>query len=265
MPPRRNCLALGRQLSRRHRRPAAGRRCHRRTRMSTLPAPLHPIRPCTSAPDDGIVVEDDARSRRWRGGARRGGEAWTLKIGTSVSMDARGAPTKCGSDGMSYRRSPTCSAGCSRATTWSARICWRFFSRISERGGRSDSEIRRSGGRRSKSCAGDLGVRAADAHCGRAPAASIVPRRYNQTVPDTDETRMSPTAEGRAAWAERLAAWRRYEAWECRAGTPRTACELLVATTWLYDLLPEESRSRPIDPSGVARMRACLSVLGRSR
>ena len=30
---------------------------------------------------------------------------------------------------------------------------------------------------------------------------------------------------------------------------------------WLYEVLPEESRDRPVDPSGVMELHRCLAVL----
>lgn len=34
---------------------------------------------------------------------------------------------------------------------------------------------------------------------------------------------------------------------------------------WLYDLLPEASRARPVDPSGVEELHRCLAVLESSQ
>ena len=33
---------------------------------------------------------------------------------------------------------------------------------------------------------------------------------------------------------------------------------------WLYEMLPEESRDRPVDPSGIMELHRCLAVLDSS-
>jgi hypothetical protein len=36
---------------------------------------------------------------------------------------------------------------------------------------------------------------------------------------------------------------------------------IIAGIGWLYEVLPEESRDRPVDPSGVMELHRCLAVL----
>lgn len=41
--------------------------------------------------------------------------------------------------------------------------------------------------------------------------------------------------------------------------------QAIAGIGWLYDLLPEASRVRPVDPTGVQELHRCLAVLGSSQ
>jgi hypothetical protein len=63
----------------------------------------------------------------------------------------------------------------------------------------------------------------------------------------------------------RSAALARFTAWE-RRHTPQPSAEVALAgVASLYELLPAESRRRPVDASGVTAMHRALSVLARNR
>lgn len=72
------------------------------------------------------------------------------------------------------------------------------------------------------------------------------------------------TPEGTAAGdavRQRLAALERFERWaEEHPAYPEPAAAL-SGVGLLYDLLPADARSRPIDPGGVGELHRCLSVL----
>lgn len=58
-----------------------------------------------------------------------------------------------------------------------------------------------------------------------------------------------------------LAALRRFNEWEEKNPIRLEPAEAIAAVGFLYDLLPPESRERPIDPSGIMKMHRALSVL----
>ena len=61
--------------------------------------------------------------------------------------------------------------------------------------------------------------------------------------------------------AERLEGFERFAEWERShplRPDPRAA---IAGISRLYNLLPDSSRSRPVDPTGIVEMRRCLSVL----
>lgn len=58
-----------------------------------------------------------------------------------------------------------------------------------------------------------------------------------------------------------LDALRRFNEWEEKNPVRLEAAETVAAIGFLYDLLPPESRERPIDPSGIMKMHRALSVL----
>ena len=63
----------------------------------------------------------------------------------------------------------------------------------------------------------------------------------------------------------RSAALARFTAWE-RRHPPQSSAEVALAgVASLYELLPAESRRRPVDPSGVIVMHGALSGLARTR
>jgi hypothetical protein len=43
--------------------------------------------------------------------------------------------------------------------------------------------------------------------------------------------------------------------------SPPCPAKSIAGIGWLYDLLPQASRSRPVDPSGVVELHRCLAVL----
>ena len=87
---------------------------------------------------------------------------------------------------------------------------------------------------------------------------------YNRVVTPHDQPLAGDDRE-REAWRERVAAWRRYRDRQPAIRPWRPPADAIAAATWLYDLLPASSRARPVDPSGIVRLRACLSVFGHSR
>lgn len=63
----------------------------------------------------------------------------------------------------------------------------------------------------------------------------------------------------------RLQGFREFERWERGRTTNLPPDRAIEMATALYDLLPVDSRSRPVDPSGVLRMQRLLRVLMPSR
>jgi hypothetical protein len=43
--------------------------------------------------------------------------------------------------------------------------------------------------------------------------------------------------------------------------SPACPARSIAGIGWLFDLLPQASRSRPVDPSGVVELHRCLAVL----
>lgn len=75
----------------------------------------------------------------------------------------------------------------------------------------------------------------------------------------TDVTeRLYPGLTARAI-AEQHAALERFARWEADHPAMLTASAAVAAATALYDMLPAESRSRPVDPAGVMTFHALLS------
>jgi hypothetical protein len=68
------------------------------------------------------------------------------------------------------------------------------------------------------------------------------------------------TATGDAV-RQRLAALERFERWAKEHPTYPEPAAALSGVGLLYDLLPADARSRPIDTSGVAKLHRDLSVL----
>lgn len=65
----------------------------------------------------------------------------------------------------------------------------------------------------------------------------------------------------RSAFRQRTEALRRFDRWKQRHPSdidPRVAIE---GIGWLWQLLPPESRERPLDTRGIERMRRVLAVL----
>ncbi len=60
-----------------------------------------------------------------------------------------------------------------------------------------------------------------------------------------------------------LSALRTFNEWEERNPMRLGPAEAIAAIGFLYDVLPPESRERPIDTSGIQKMHRALSVLGR--
>ena len=58
-----------------------------------------------------------------------------------------------------------------------------------------------------------------------------------------------------------LAARSRFNEWEAKNPIRLEPAEAVAAVGFLYDLLPPESRERPVDPSGIMKMHRALSVL----
>jgi len=63
--------------------------------------------------------------------------------------------------------------------------------------------------------------------------------------------------------ADRLEALARFDAWAAEHPISLTPAAALAAATRLYDLLPLESRRRPVDPSGVIALHRILARLAR--
>jgi hypothetical protein len=70
---------------------------------------------------------------------------------------------------------------------------------------------------------------------------------------------MSETAKRETR--ERLEALARFEAWAVAHPMALTPAAAVAAASRLYDLLPLESRHRPIDPSGVIVLHRMLARL----
>jgi hypothetical protein len=64
---------------------------------------------------------------------------------------------------------------------------------------------------------------------------------------------------------ERSAALARFATWERRHAPEPSAEVALAGVAHLYELLPAESRSRPVDASGVSAMHRALSGLRCTR
>ena len=63
----------------------------------------------------------------------------------------------------------------------------------------------------------------------------------------------------------RAEALERFARWEAQHPCTLSAAQAIAAIGSLYALLPEESRSRPVDASGILKMHHCLAVLDRFR
>ena len=63
----------------------------------------------------------------------------------------------------------------------------------------------------------------------------------------------------------RRLAFERFSAWEASHRFPSDPARNLRSVAWLWQMLPEDARERPVDPTGVTRMRQALAVLGRGR
>jgi hypothetical protein len=61
----------------------------------------------------------------------------------------------------------------------------------------------------------------------------------------------------------RATALARFASWESAHPMQLTPAAAVAAIGTLYELLPPESRRRPVDPSGVARMHDALRRLSR--
>lgn len=57
----------------------------------------------------------------------------------------------------------------------------------------------------------------------------------------------------------------RYSELERSLVSPDDPAQAIAGIGWLYDLLPEASRERPVDPSGIIELHRCLAVLDSSR
>lgn len=61
----------------------------------------------------------------------------------------------------------------------------------------------------------------------------------------------------------RIEGFRRFAVWEASHPSRMTPADAVASIGALYELLPPDARRRPVDPSGVARMRDALRVLSR--
>jgi hypothetical protein len=79
------------------------------------------------------------------------------------------------------------------------------------------------------------------------------------------EGRMTSSMEigDRASLLRRETALKRFAAWEALHPATATPEAALNGIGLLYELLPPESRSRPVDTSGVQQLHRCLAVLNR--
>lgn len=67
----------------------------------------------------------------------------------------------------------------------------------------------------------------------------------------------------RTAMAARAAALARFNEWEARQSSTLSAADAVAGIGFLYDQLPPESRTRPVDVSGIQAMHRALAVLSR--
>jgi hypothetical protein len=67
----------------------------------------------------------------------------------------------------------------------------------------------------------------------------------------------------KALLIRRERALERFAAWEALHPATTTPQAALSGIGLLYELLPPEARSRPVDTSGVHRLHRCLAVLKR--
>jgi len=74
-----------------------------------------------------------------------------------------------------------------------------------------------------------------------------------------------PDDEYRAGLLQRERQLVRYSEFERNLPLSDDPALSIAGVGWLYDLLPEASRVRPVDPSGVQELHRCLAVLGSTR
>jgi hypothetical protein len=74
--------------------------------------------------------------------------------------------------------------------------------------------------------------------------------------------RIYPTLEP-SALSRRASALAHYADWERQHGTSQAPGDALAGVAFLFELLPRESRARPLRTDGVARMHRLLAVLGQ--
>lgn len=59
--------------------------------------------------------------------------------------------------------------------------------------------------------------------------------------------------------------FKRYAQWEALQVSDCAPQDALAGAGWLYELLPQSSRRRPLDASGVIELHRCLAVLAARR
>jgi hypothetical protein len=81
-------------------------------------------------------------------------------------------------------------------------------------------------------------------------------------VPSGDDRRIYPGLT-REALLARAAAFEEFAEWEKHHPISLDPSQALAAVGWLYELLPEAARQRPVDASGVQELHRCLAGLNR--
>lgn len=86
---------------------------------------------------------------------------------------------------------------------------------------------------------------------------------YNKTVSKLSGQEAGSPFGGRELLQKRRAAWERYARWAAMQKSSLSPSVAIASVGFLYQLLPPESRSRPLEYEGVAVMHRLLSVLER--
>lgn len=84
--------------------------------------------------------------------------------------------------------------------------------------------------------------------------------RYNQAMSKLNG-QTEGSFGGRELLQERRAAWERYARWEATQKRCLSPSVAIASVGFLYQLLPPESRSRPVATRGVATLHRLLAVL----
>ncbi len=80
-----------------------------------------------------------------------------------------------------------------------------------------------------------------------------------------EQSRTAKTERDGAALRRREEQLERYSQLEPGLPWSDNPEQAIAGIGWLYDLLPQASRARPVDPSGVQELHRCLAVLDASQ